>query len=134
MQKKYRFIILCLLGCMCSFTVLAAPLHIKQGMSYTKARKNLLRDGWQIVSMHKLPNGTPSCDHLQNDNQNCKYLEVDSCSGSGMGYCNMIFYDGEMKYLYVTTSGGPPQDASIDSWNLSKKSPNVVIEEINGDR
>ena len=86
------------------------PIHIKQGMSYTKARKALLQDGWQTVTMRVHPNGSPVCDI---DNQDCKYLEIDGCSGSGEGFCKMYFYDGENTYLELITAGGPPPDAEV---------------------
>jgi hypothetical protein len=102
------------------------PINIKQGMSYNKARQALIKAGWQTVTMHIRPNGTPVCN---SDNQDCKYPEIDACSGTGMGFCKMFFYDGESKYLELITAGGPPPDAEVDSWTKSKIEPNIEPEE-----
>ncbi len=108
-------------------------IRIKQGMPYPKARKILLESGWQTVDTHKLPNGQPLCYlvatrrdlSLQNDKR-CNFLEIDDCSGTGMGYCKMMFYDGKGIYLSVITSGGEPSgdensadsnEPIIDSWD-----------------
>ncbi|MDP1614935.1 MAG: hypothetical protein Q8L68_03985 [Methylococcales bacterium] len=48
----------------------------------------------------------------------CDYAEVDSCSGSGMGFCLMWFFDGEAKYLKIITSGGEPGPVT-DSGNFA---------------
>lgn len=101
-------------------------IHIKQGMPYAKARKALLHDGWQTVTMHVRPNGTPVCNE---DNQDCKYPEIEACSGSGMGYCKMFFYDGGKTYLELITEGGSPPDAVVNSWTKSKKPPKIEPEE-----
>jgi len=127
---------------MFSVTAIALPIHIKQKMPYLKARQKLLDDGWQTMSMHVFPNGTPNCDHGHIDNQNCTYLEIDSCSGTGMGYCMMYFHDGEGKFLEITTVGGhPPSEPSepseereetvIESWGLSKKQPQIDVSDEN---
>lgn len=108
-------------------------IKIKQGMPYLKARKLLLADGWQTVTVHATPNGTPICFKVEDmepsdefyeelsNSQSCKYVEIDSCSGTGMGFCNMIFYDGEKTYLTVITDGGEPPDAQVNKWSKSSK-------------
>lgn len=100
------------------------PVRIKQDMNYLKARKNLLRDGWQVVKVHTTPNGTPICD---SDNQDCKYIEINACSGTGMGFCKMTFYDGYGIHLEVITQGGSPPDAVINGWNYTKE-PDINVE------
>jgi hypothetical protein len=38
-----------------------------------------------------------------------------------MGFFSMSFFDGEETYLSITTSGGEPPDAEINSWRKVKK-------------
>ena len=109
------------------------PIKIKKGMPYTEARKVLLDAGWQTVTAHTTPNGTPVCfkvEYMKPNEQGyddlvkseaCNYEEIDSCSGTGMGFCGMSFFDGEGIYLSITTAGGEPPDAEINSWRKVKK-------------
>ena len=94
---------------------------IKKRMSYGKARKLLLAAGWQTPAL-------PEGGYQETDDKiisSCsgsvalcnKLPEIDSCSGSGEGYCAMIFESAEKK-LYVTTSGGLGNDTVIDSWEV----------------
>ena len=104
------------------------PIKIKQEMSYLKARKILINNGWQTVAMHTTPNGTPTCwaDYEgASEKDSCKYEEIDSCSGSGMGFCNMYFFDGDKTYLRIITAGGEPPDAQIDSWEKTETPPSI---------
>lgn len=107
-------------------TVQSLPINIKQGMPYLEARGILIKDGWQIITMHTTPNGTPSCwmsdwDETKSPKISCDYAEVDSCSGTGMGFCKMWFFDGEDKCLKIITSGGEPGPV-IDSGNFASVS------------
>jgi len=110
-----------LLGSILSLTATIAhaeslPIKIKQGMSYEKARQILIDAGWQTVVMNRTPNGTPLC-YGADWGQDCDGLyEIESCAGTGMGYCNMWFYDGGDVYLWVRTVGDAPPDASVDAW------------------
>jgi hypothetical protein len=102
------------------------PVKIKKGMPYLKARKILINSGWQAITIHTTPNGTPTCWadwEGAKDKESCKYEEIDSCSGTGMGFCKMWFFDGENKFLRIITSGGEPPDAEINSWNKRKEPP-----------
>lgn len=112
------------------------PLNIKKGMSYTKARSVLLNNGWQTVVAHTAANGTPVCfkvaDILPTNKEYnqlvatpaCKYEEIDACSGTGMGFCKMSFFDGDHTYLDVQTSEGEPPAAYIYSWRKYKETVN----------
>jgi hypothetical protein len=100
------------------------PIKIKQGMEYGQARKLLIDSGWQAVNANRTPNGAPVCFLVATmqsfsfqDDVACKYNEIDACSGTGMGYCKMIFHDGNGGFLSVITSGGQPPDAVIDNWS-----------------
>ena len=95
-------------------------VRIKQGMNYTDARRILINDGWQTMVMHRMSfHNYPVCyDHEYNRNtEECKYFEIEDCSGTGMGYCSMFFYDGSNTYLHVVTQGGGPPDAEIENWS-----------------
>ena len=104
------------------------PIKLKKGMPYLKARQILLNTGWQTVVMHITPNGSPICNMSNWDEKvqeiSCKYEEIEACSGTGMGFCSMYFFDGEDKYLHIITAGGEPPDAEINSWQKVKKLPN----------
>ncbi len=96
--------------------VTTIPINTKQGMQYKTARKTLLGNGWQMVTMKTLPNGTPVCYDYAYSNGCDGFYEVEDCSGTGMGFCLMFFYDGDKTYLKIVTSGGAPADAHIVSW------------------
>jgi hypothetical protein len=103
-------------------------VRIKKEMLYLEAREILINAGWQSVIAHSTPNGTPICFKVQEQNDEslanseaCKYKEIDSCSGTGMGFCAMGFFDGKETYLSITTSGGEPPDAEIFSWRKVRR-------------
>ncbi|WP_419204175.1 hypothetical protein [Bordetella trematum] len=109
------------------------PIKIKKEMEYSEARASLLKSGWQPVVAHMAANGTPICYEVVDldpqddryadlvDSEACKYEEIEACSGSGMGFCSMKFFDGRKNYLSVITAGGSPPDAFVRSWSLSDK-------------
>ncbi len=111
------------------------PINIKQGMEYTEARTMLVNTGWQTITMHKRPNGTPVCWanwEGASTKASCRYEEIYNCSGTGMGFCKMWFFDGDKKYLMVLTNGGEPlQDmpngAFIDSWFIEDTPPEIEV-------
>lgn len=101
------------------------PIDVGQGMPYEQAREALISSGWQAIAMHTTPNMSPVCWSDWAGEESCKYQEIDSCSGSGMGFCLMYFYDGKAKYLKVRTVGGSPPDARIDTWGKSTTPPTI---------
>lgn len=113
------------------------PITIKKGMSYIKARNILLKNGWQTVTAHTMPNGTPVCFKVADmdvtdegyknaaNSASCKFEEIDSCSGTGMGFCNMSFFDGDETYLSITTADGEPPNAYIYFWKKYKENNSV---------
>lgn len=105
------------------------PIEISQGMPYEQARKALLGKGWQTIAMHTTPNMSPVCWSDWEGEESCKYQEIDSCAGSGMGFCLMYFKDGKGKYLYVRTVGGSPPDARVDTWGKSETPPEIQVHE-----
>ena len=103
------------------------PIKIKQGMQYAEARNILLNSGWQTTFANTTPNGTPLChDATDEDEGSCDgQYEIEECSGTGMGFCLMSFYDGEGTYLSIVTAGGPPsadnKEVYIREWHKIKK-------------
>ena len=56
----------------------------------------------------------------------CQYVEIQSCSGTGMGYCNMQFHDGNGSTLAVVTTEGPPPGAIVNRWKQEARKPTPV--------
>ncbi len=129
MQLKFIFVLTGLCCCILTSRVFAEnlPINIKKGMPYLKARKILIKKGWQTVAMHTTAHGTPICSMGSSEEYvpkiACKYEEIEDCSGTGMGFCSMYFFDGENKYLQVITAGGEPPAAQIHSWIKEKELP-----------
>ncbi|MDX2245018.1 MAG: hypothetical protein NW224_30445 [Leptolyngbyaceae cyanobacterium bins.302] len=75
------------------------PKTLKQGMSYAQARKALINAGWQAVEL------SPNRDRFGAMNYIIKlgYNEVESCSGTGMGFCRFNFTDADGRKLAVVT-------------------------------
>ncbi len=105
------------------------PINISQRMPYEQAREALLKKGWQTIAMHTTPNLSPVCWSSWAGEESCKFQEIDSCSGSGMGFCLMYFHDGKGKFLQVRTVGGSPPDARIDTWSKGTKPPKIEVHE-----
>lgn len=113
MRKMYVLLALAIFSISLQVSAKELPIKIKKGMPYVEARKTLINAGWQTVTAHTTPNGTPVCFKVQEqedeslaNSEVCKYEEIDSCSGTGMGFCAMSFFDGEETYLSITTAGG----------------------------
>lgn len=135
LKKKVGILILGVFAALFSLPLLAKdlPIKIKKEMSYAEARASLLKSGWQPVAAHTSANGTPVCYAVVGlspsddayadliDSEKCKYEEIESCAGGGMGFCSMRFFDGRNNYLSVVTEGGPPPDAFVNRWSLKGK-------------
>ena len=83
---------------------------VKEGMAYSKARQLLLKAGWHVPV---LPDGGYPADHPKvasecaGNVEACnRWPEIDSCSGSGDGYCNMNWVNAAGQEVRVITSGG----------------------------
>ena len=106
----------CLIGLLALCVSLSAvardlPIKIRQDMNYDKARKILIRDGWQIPALG--PYGENPY-HDEETAQNCssskemtkfclKYPEVYSQDPQGGSYA--IFFDGSDHALFVSMYG-----------------------------
>lgn len=93
---------------------------MKQGMSYAKARKMLTDSGWQFMV------GSPTRELFGSEEyifKTLKFYEMETCSGTGMGYCRFLFKDINKRKLVVVTvnneegsKGGP----IVDNWFVEK--------------
>lgn len=71
---------------------------------YEEARKVILSNGWMPVQHNKLDDDIGiHAVALRNKG----YIEVDDCSGTGMGYCAFHFQDENGVFLVVTTQEVP---------------------------
>lgn len=75
------------------------PKTLKQGMSYAQARKALINAGWQAVELSPNRDRLGAMDYLIQ----LGYNEVESCSGTGMGFCRFNFTDANGRQLAVVT-------------------------------
>ncbi len=67
---------------------------------YSEARDIILRSGWSPVLNNSLDDEIGfHAAYLRNKG----YIEVDDCSGTGMGYCIFLFQNQESVFLIVTT-------------------------------
>lgn len=93
---------------------------MKQGMSYARARKMLTDSGWQYMT------GSPTRELFGQEEyifKKLKFYEMETCSGTGMGYCRFLFKDVNKRKLVVVTvnneegsKGGP----IVDNWSIEK--------------
>ncbi len=98
-----------------------SSLH--QGMRYSKARKILIRGGWQGV-IHRwqdVPSGGRTHD-LYYDNG---WTEVADCAGTGLGQCEFEFIDMFGDTLKLITVGdcidnSKKCDLSLGYWSVKK--------------
>jgi len=97
--------------------------HIEKGMNYEKARKILLNSGWKPLIMH--PNSKCWKTYQDENVYSCKFKEIDDCSGTGLGYCQMWFYDNNHNFLSITTVEGEPPSSIINSWKKTTKKPKI---------
>jgi hypothetical protein len=76
-----------------------------EGMAYPKARRVILGYGWKPVSGNCGGGGTTEsiCK---------KFPEIGNCSGTGVGFCDMLFVR-KRRCLSIVTVGGPPPDAVV---------------------
>ncbi len=98
-----------LLGCVSLFSS-AADLPIKEGMPFLKARKALIKNGWE-------PNTTYSGEFgVESVIQRKGFNEIESCT-EGVRYCSFNYIKNE-DCLGVGTVGEEVKDMKIYSWNF----------------
>jgi hypothetical protein len=114
-------------------------LRIQQGMSYQKARKILIQQGWQ-------PNISVSNEELRLDGQvrstyNSGYKEIKACSGTGLGLCRFEFINSKGELLVVSATSQveltvfhwfldpPPKDIPVSRRKLPKDTGVIGIQQ-----
>lgn len=76
------------------------PKTLKQGMAYAQARKALINAGWQAVELSPNRDRSGTMGYIIDQ---LGYNEVESCSGTGMGFCRFNFTDAKGRTLAVVT-------------------------------
>jgi hypothetical protein len=77
-------------------------------MVYAKARKKLLTAGWQPIRTKSFNDAAEHPDIRYGNGLlfwRRGYIELESCSGTGMGACAFLFKDAYGNRLRVTTAG-----------------------------
>ena len=71
-------------------------------MPYHEARKIIIQSGWEPVLGNTSDEniGTPAIIF-----RDLGYIEVDDCTGTGIGHCLFYFQNKEGKYLEIGTEG-----------------------------
>lgn len=93
---------------------------LKQGISYARARKMLIDSGWQAVI------GSPNRELFGQEEyvvNTLNFYEMESCSGTGVGFCRFLFKDVNKRKLVIVTvnneegiKGGPV----VNNWSFEK--------------
>lgn len=75
---------------------------IIMNMPYHEARKVILQSGWKPVLGNTSDEniGVPALAF-----RDLGYIEVDDCSGTGIGYCSFYFQNEKGQYLRIGTEG-----------------------------
>ena len=77
-------------------------------LTYHKARKMLLAAGWQPLRTKSFNPADPDPDIASGNGPTFwkkGYMEVEACSGTGVGACSFLFKDAYGNRLRVTTAG-----------------------------
>jgi hypothetical protein len=85
-----------------------AKLPVVTDMTYHKARKALLANGWQPLQTKSYNTAKDDPDIAYGNGQvfwSQGYIEVESCSGTGVAACAFLFKDAYGNRLRVTTAG-----------------------------
>ena len=85
-----------------------AKIPIMRELTYHKARKKLLAFGWQPLQTKSFNEADSDPDIAYGNGRifwKKGYVEVESCSGTGMASCSFLFKDSSGNRLRVTTSG-----------------------------
>jgi hypothetical protein len=90
---------------------------LRQYIPYSKARKIILNDNWQQVVNKK--------ELISREKRlyNLGWKEVESCSGTGLGFCAFNFKDKCNNKLRVITAGELPY-INLEYWSITSKNSN----------
>jgi len=82
---------------------------------YDEARKIILASGWEPAKIKRDEYGMYSISHFLD----LGYTEIDSCSGTGKGYCRFVFQNDSGLFMEVTTQDAPfPEfQANVENWD-----------------
>lgn len=96
--------------CCAGFLVNATEIPIKEGMSFTSARRALIQNGWK-------PNPTDS-ERIGVETILIRkgFIEIESCT-MGIQFCS-FYYLKDQTCLGVATVGEEIKDMKIYSWNF----------------
>ena len=105
-------------------SAIALPLpSINNGDSYGELRKKLLNLGWQPKSPPY-----PDTSGMVQRFREKGWIEVQTCSGTGLGLCAFSFQDQYGKTLSISTYNNYPDSANTDSeryliygWSYNKQ-------------
>lgn len=86
---------------------------MRQGADFLPLRERLLDAGWQAI----FSRATNSSD--ANAQRTYGLPELETCSGTGMGFCALSYGDARGNILSVTTAGGT--DFILHSWSLDRE-------------
>ena len=99
----------------------AIPQTLKQGMPYAQARKTLLNSGWQAVALSPNRDLFGAMNYLINK---LGYNEVETCAGTGMGFCRFSFTNANgQKLAVVTVNNQPGQKPKLQRWWIDTEKP-----------
>lgn len=107
-------ILICLLFSV-SFFANATDVPIREGMSFLKARKALIKDGWKPNPTYS---GEPGVEKIYIRKG---FIEFESCT-VGIQYCDLNYKKNEI-CLGVATIGEEVKDMKIYSWNFECPEP-----------
>jgi hypothetical protein len=71
------------------------------GTDYDTYRLKLLKQGWKPHGLNMREDG--SCP---DSDDRCSYSEAVACSGTGLGFCSMVWRRGSKFYTVVTSGEG----------------------------
>lgn len=92
------------------------PKTLKQGISYAQARKILINAGWQALERSSNREHFGATNYLVNK---LGYNEVETCSGTGMGFCRFVFTNANgQKLAVITVDNQPGQRPKLHGWRI----------------
>lgn len=91
---------------------------LKKFMSYFQARGLIIKAGWKPIPHDPESGRSTVIDRFIKDH---KFVEVDSCAGTGLGQCRFQFQDDKGRKLVVITLNNEEDDIeapTVDTWFL----------------
>jgi hypothetical protein len=79
----------------------AIPAYVKADRPYDPMRAKLKKGRWKAIGKSRREEG--ACPDY--DSRCVAYPEARECSGTGLGYCNMVWRHKDGTVLVITTAG-----------------------------